>query len=102
MDFMVGLWKTTKGSDLIWIMVDKLTKSAHFISIKISYPFQKLTEIYISDIMKLYGIPFSIILDRDIRFTSRFYESFKKALGTKLRLSSTYRPQTDCQTEKTI
>lgn len=60
MDFMVGLPRTSKGSDLIWVVVDRLTKSAHFILIKISYPLKKLAEVYISEIVKLHGILFSI------------------------------------------
>ncbi|XP_050908927.1 uncharacterized protein LOC127122669 [Lathyrus oleraceus] len=79
-----------------------LTKSAHFIPMKINYSLQKLAELYIDEIVKLHGIPSSIVSDRDPRFTSRFWESLQTALGTKLRLSSAYHPQTDGQTERTI
>lgn len=75
--------------------MDKLTKSAHFIPIRINYPLQKLGEIYIWQIVKLYGVPLSIVSDRDPRFTSRFWESLQGDLGTKLRLSSAYHPETD-------
>lgn len=72
MDFVTGLPNTAKGNDAIWVIVDRLTKSAHFIPIKISILLEKLAEIYISIIMKLHGIPSSIIPDRDLRFVSRF------------------------------
>lgn len=75
---------------------------AYFIPIKISYPLQKLAKIYISVIVMLHGILSSIIFDRDLRFTSRFWESLQEALGTKLRLSFVYHPQTDGQTERII
>lgn len=80
MYFYVGLPRTSKGGDLIWVVMDRLAKSDHFISMQISYPLQKLAEIYISEIVKLDGISSSIILDRDLRFTSKFWEIFKEAL----------------------
>lgn len=95
MDFVIGLLSTSKGSDVIWVVVDRQNKSAHFVLIKISFPLQRLMEIYIEVIMKLHGIPSSIVFDRDSRFTSRFWGSLHDALGTKLRLSSAYHPQTD-------
>uniref|UniRef100_A0A151UFK9 Transposon Ty3-I Gag-Pol polyprotein n=1 Tax=Cajanus cajan TaxID=3821 RepID=A0A151UFK9_CAJCA len=92
MDFVVGLPKTVKNLDAIWVIVDRLTKSAHFIPINIRYPLERLTKLYISEIVRLHGVPTSIVSDRDPRFTSRFWESLHKALGTKLRLSSAYHP----------
>lgn len=82
--------------------MDIMTKSTLFISIKISYPLQKFAEININMTMKLHGIPSSIISDRDSRFTSRLWEILHEAMGTKLRLSSSYHPQTKGQTKKTI
>jgi len=102
MDFVVGLPKTPKGFDSIWVIVERLTKSAHFIPINIIFSLEKLTSLYISEIVKLHGVPSSIVSDRDPRFTSRFWESLNRALGTKLRISSAYHPQTDGQTERTI
>ena len=102
MDFVVGLPRTPKGFDSIWVIVDKLTKSAHFIPINIRFSLEKLTSLYICDIVRLHGVPSSIVSDRDPRFTSRFWESLNRALGTKLRLSLSYHPQTDGQTERTI
>ncbi|KAK2452021.1 putative mitochondrial protein [Trifolium repens] len=102
MDFVSGLPMTTKGNDSIWVIVDRLTKSAHFIAFKTGTLIPKLAEIYVEQVVKLHGIPSSIVSDRDPRFTSRFWESLQEALGTKLRLSSAYHPQTDGQSERTI
>ena len=79
-----------------------MTKSAHFIPINIIFSLEKLTSLYISEIVILHGVPSSIVSDRDPRFTSRFWESLNKAIGTKLKLSSAYHPQTDGQTKWTI
>ncbi|GAU51960.1 hypothetical protein TSUD_417460 [Trifolium subterraneum] len=97
-----GLPKTAKGNEVIWVVVDRLTKSAHFIAIKVGTLVPKLAEIYVEQIIRLHGIPSSIVSDRDPKFTSRFWESLQEALGTKLRLSSAYHPQTDGQSERTI
>ena len=87
--------RTTKNCDSIWVIVDRLTKSAHFISIRMDYPMERLTELYVEKIVSLHGIPSSIVSDRDPRFTSKFWTRLQEALGTKLRLSSAYHPQTD-------
>lgn len=102
MDFVTSLPSTVRGFDAIWVIVDRLTKSAHFLPISITYPVAKLAEIYIKAIVKLHGVPLSIVSDRDPRFTSEFWKSLQEALGSKLRLSSAYHPQTDGQTERTI
>jgi hypothetical protein len=92
MDFVTGLPRTSAGHDSIWVIVDRLTKSAHFIPIKITFPLPKLAEIYIVVIVKLHGVPSSIVSDRDPRFTSDFWSEMQAALGTKLKLSSAYHP----------
>ena len=102
MDFVVGLPRTPKGLDAIRVIMNRLTKSAHFIPIKIRYSLERLAELYVREIVRLHGVPSSIVFDRDPRFSSRFWESLHKALGTKLRLSSAYHPQTDGQIERTI
>jgi len=102
MDFVVGLPRTPRGLDSIWVIVDRLTKPAHFISINIRFSLEKLTSLYISEIVRLHGVPSSIVSDRDLRFTSRFWESLNRGLRTKLRLSSFYHSQIDGQTEWTI
>lgn len=78
MDFVIGFSNTPRGSNAIWVIVDRLTKSTYFISVKINFSLQKLAEIYISMIMKLHGISLSIIYGRDPRFTSRFWESYMR------------------------
>ena len=75
------------------MIVDRLTKSAHFIPINITFPVSKLAEIYTSVIVKLHGVPLCIVSDRDPRFTSDFWKSLQDALGSKLRLSSMYTPR---------
>ncbi len=72
MDFLVGLPNTRSQHDAIWVVVDRLTKSAHFIPIKISYTLEKLAQLYLKEIVRLHRIPDQIISDRDPRFTSRF------------------------------
>ena len=72
MDFVVGLPRTQQGNDAVWVIVDRLTKSAHFLPIKITYSLNKLAELYIREIIRLHGMPVSIVSDRDPRFTSRF------------------------------
>ncbi|MCI59277.1 retrotransposon protein, partial [Trifolium medium] len=90
-----GLPKTKKGNEVIWVVIDRLTKAAHFIAMKKGTLVPRLAEIYVEQVVKLNGIPSSIVSDRDPRFTSRFWECLQEALGTKLRLSSAYHPQTD-------
>ena len=80
----------------------QIEKSAHFLPIKITYSLSKLMELYIREIIRLHGTPVSIISDRDPRFTSRFWPSLQEALGTRLRFSIAFHPQTDGQSERTI
>ena len=95
MDFITKLPRTSRGNDTIWVIVDRLTKSAHFLPMKETYSMDKLAKLYVNDIVSLHGVPLSIVSDRDSRFTSRFWKSFQDALGTKLNLSIAYHPQTD-------
>lgn len=81
MDFVTRISRMMKGSDSIWFIVDRLTKSAHLLLIKISYLLQKLAEVYISEIMKLCDIPLSIVSDGDLRFTSNFLTEFSRIFG---------------------
>jgi len=100
MDFIVGLPKTSKGYDSIWVIVDCLMKSAHFLPVKTIYRAQHYAELYISRILSLHGIPRTIISDRGTQFVARFLEHFHAALGTQLIRSSAYHSQTDGQTER--
>ncbi|KAJ0550242.1 putative nucleotidyltransferase, Ribonuclease H [Helianthus annuus] len=102
MDFVTKLPKTRKGNDTIWVIVDRLTKSAHFLPMKETFSMEQLAKLYVNEIVSLHGIPLSIVSDRDSHFTSHFWRSFQKAIGTKLNLSTAYHPQTDGQSERTI
>ena len=92
MDFIVGLPKTSKGYDSIWVIVDRLTKSAHFLPVKTIYRAQHYAELYISRILSLHGVPRTIISDRGTQFVARFWEHFHAAIGTQLIRSSAYHP----------
>ena len=84
------------------MIVDKLTKSAHFLPIRIDYSMDRIAELYVKEIVRLHGVPLSIMSDRDPRFTSRFWKELQSALGTKLNFSTTFHPQTDGQSERLI
>jgi len=102
MDFVVGLPKAPSGQDALWVIIDRLTKSAHFLPIKVTDKLDKLAELYVREIVKLHGVPVSIVSDRDPWFTSRFWDRLQSAMGTKLNFSTAYHPQTDGQSERTI
>jgi hypothetical protein len=102
MDLITKLPKTPRGFDAIWVIVDRLTKSAHFLPIQESSSAEKLAEIFVREIVRLHGVPVSIVSDRDTRFTSRFWERFQVEMGTKLHFSTAFHPQTDGQSERTI
>nr|GEV30326.1 putative reverse transcriptase domain-containing protein [Tanacetum cinerariifolium] len=102
MDFIVGLPRTPNGYDSIWVIVDRLTKSAHFLLVKTTDNMEKLTQLYLKEIVCRYGVPISIISDKDSKFTSRFWRSLQEALGTRLDMSTAYHPKTDGQSEITI
>ena len=102
MDFVVGLPRCRNGHDTIWVIIDRLTKSAHFLPVRNSDSLDKLAQLYVREIIRLHGTPVSIVSDRDPRFTSRFWPSLQNALGTKLHFSTAFHPQTDGQSERTI
>ena len=102
MDFVVGLPRTFRKNDAIWVVVDRLTKVAHFLPIQQSYSLDHLAEIYVKEIMRLHGVPKSIVSDRDPRFTSHFWKSLQDVMGIQLHFSTTFHPQMDRQSERTI
>ncbi|GJU68855.1 putative reverse transcriptase domain-containing protein [Tanacetum coccineum] len=102
MDFVTKLPRTSSGHDTIWVIVDRLTKSAHFLPMREDYKMERLARLYLNEIVARHGVPISIISDRDSRFTSRFWQSMQEALGTRLDMSMAYHPQTDGQSERTI
>ena len=84
MDFITKLPRTARGVDAIWVIIDRLA------------------EMYVREVVSRHGVPISIVSDRDVRFTSRFWKKFHEELGTRLHFSTTYHPQTDGQSERTI
>jgi hypothetical protein len=102
MDFMTGLPRGKKGNDAIWVVVDRLTKSALFFPIKMTDLVDKLAKLYVDEVIRLHAVPISIISNRDPRFTSRLWPSLQRAMGTRLNLSTTFHPQTDGQSERII
>jgi hypothetical protein len=100
MDFIVGLLRSQSGYDSIWVIVDRLTKVAHFIPLKTTYPRSQLAELYMSRTVYLHRVSKNIVSDRGTQFTSKFWEMLHETLDTQLGFSSTYHPQTDRLTER--
>ena len=82
--------------------MDRLTKSAHFLAVRMTFALERFCRLYIREIVRLHGVPVSIVSDRDLRFTTHFWKSFQKAMGTRLTMSTAFHPQTDGQSERTI
>ncbi|XP_070050566.1 uncharacterized protein [Nicotiana tomentosiformis] len=101
MDFVVGLPRTLRKFDVVWVIVDSLTKSAYFIPSVTTF-LERLARIYIQKIVRLHGVPVSINSDRGPQFTSHFWRAVQSKLGTWVELSTTFHSQTDGQSERTI
>ena len=95
MDFVVGLPKTLGKFDSIWVIVDRLTKSAHFIPVKVTYNAEKLARLYISEIVRFHGVTHSIISDRGTQLSYKFWRTLHAELGTRLDLSTAFHPQSE-------
>ncbi|GJY42792.1 putative reverse transcriptase domain-containing protein [Tanacetum coccineum] len=102
MDFITKLPKKKSGHDTIWVIVDRLTKSTHFLAMREDYSTKRLAKLYIDEIVARHEVPVSIISDQDGRFTSRCWQTVQKALGMRLDMNTAYHPQTDGQSERTI
>ena len=102
MNFVVGLPRSPRGRDTIWVVVDRLSKVAYFIPIRSTSTAGDLAPIYIREIVRLHGVLRTIVSDRDAKFVSKLWDSLQKALGTTLRMSTVFHPQTDGQSERTI
>ena len=100
MDFIVGLPRTPKGNDSIWVIIDQLTKIAHFLPVRSDFSARKYADLYVARIVSLHGVPKTIISDRGSQFTSHFWKHLHSALGTRLIHSSAYHPQTSGQVER--
>ncbi|GKE27243.1 putative reverse transcriptase domain-containing protein [Tanacetum coccineum] len=102
MDFVTKLPKLSQGYDTIWVIVNRITKSAIFTPMRETGSLEKLAKMYLKEVVPRHGIPVSIICNRDPRLASNFWRSLQKALGTNLDMSIAYHPQTDGQSERTI
>ena len=102
MEFVTYLPRTLRKHDEVWVIVDRLTKSAHFMALRMTFTLEEFCRLYIRKIVRLHGVPVSIISDQDPQFMTHFWKSFQKAVGTQLSISSSFHPQTDGQSEQTI
>ena len=102
MDFVSRLPKSSEGFDSIWVIVDRMTKSAHFLPVKTIDPVKKLAKVYLKEIVRLHGVPVLIVSDQDARFTSMFWKELQAGFGIRLKFSTAVHPQTDGQSERTI
>ena len=102
MDFVTHFPRTSRGHDTVWVIVDWLTKLAHFLAVRMTFTLEAFYRLYIQEIVRLHGVPVSIVSDRDPRFTGNFWKSFQRAMGTQLVMSTVFHPQTNGQSERTI
>jgi IS30 family transposase len=98
MDFIEGM-PASEGANTILVVVDRLTKYAHFIQLHHPYTTASVSKLFVDQVVRLHGVPLTIISDRDKVFKSIFWRQLIKAMGTKLHYSTAYHPQTDGQTE---
>ncbi|GJP55952.1 hypothetical protein CLOM_g14963 [Closterium sp. NIES-68] len=101
MDFVTGMPAGPRGNDAFLVVVDRLTKMAHFVACKTTITAEQTAKLFLMNIVRLHGIPSAIISDRDPQFTSNFWTKTWQQYGTRLHLSTAYHPQSDCQTERT-
>ena len=102
MDFVTHFPRTQQKHDAVWVIVDQLTKSAHFLAVRMTFALERFCWLYIREIVRLHGVTVSIVSVMDPRFTAHFWKSFHKAMGTQLTMSTSFHPQTDGQSERTI
>ena len=92
MDFISGLPKSSEGYNFIWVIMDQMTKSAHFLPVKTTDPVRKLAKFYLKENVRLHGVPVSIVSDQDARFTFMFWKELQVGFGTRLKFSTTSHP----------
>ena len=102
MDFVTRLPRTLRGHDMVWVIVDRFIKSAHFLVVRMTFTLEEFCSLYIREIFHLHGVLVSIVSDRDPMFTTCFLKSFHRAMGTQLMMSTAFHPQTDGQSKMTI
>ena len=95
MDFVTYFPRTSQRHDAVWVIVERLTKSAHFLAMRMAFTLERFFRLYIREIVRLHGVPVSRVSDRDPRFMTHFWKSFQKAMGTRLTMSTAFHPQTD-------
>ena len=102
MDFVTHFPQTPQRHDVVWVIMDRLTKLAYFLAVRMTFSLERFYRLYIPEIVRLHGVPVSIVSYRDPRFMEHFWKSFQKAMGTRLTMSTAFHPQTDGQSERTI
>ena len=102
MDFVIGLLRSLERYGPIWMIVDRMTKSVHFLSVRTTDPVRKLAKLYVKEIVRLHGVLFLIVSNRDARFTFMFWTKLQEDLGTRLKFSTISHPQIDGQSEDNI
>ena len=102
MDFVTHLPTTPRRHNAVWVIVDQLTKSAHILTVRMNFTLEEFYRLYIREIVRLHGVPVSIVSNKDPRFTTHFWKIFQKAMGTQLVMSTIFHPQIDGQSERTI
>ena len=90
MDFVTHFPWTLQRHDVVWVIVDQLTKSTHFLAVRMTFTLEEFYRLYIREIVRLHGVPVSIVSDRDPRFMAHFWKSFLKAMGTQLMMSTAF------------
>ena len=102
MDFVTHLPQTSRGNDAMWVIVDRLTKSTHFLAVRMTFTLEEFGRLYKQEMVRLHGVPVSIVSDRDPRFTTHFWKIFQRVMGTQLMMSTAFHLQTNGQSERTI
>ena len=102
MDFVTHLQWTQRRHDVVQVVVDRLTKSAHFLAVQMTFTLKEFCRLYIREIVRLHGVSFSIVSDRDPRFMAHFWKSFQKAMRSHFTMSTVFHLQTDGQSKRTI
>ena len=95
MDLVTHFPRTSQGHDAVWVIVDRLTNLAHFLVVQMTFTIEEFCRLYIREIVWLHGVPVFIVLDRDPKFTTHFWKSFKRSMGTQLMMSNSFHPQMD-------
>ena len=102
MDLVTQLPRTLRRHDIVWVIVDRLMKLTYFLAVQMTFTLDEFCRLYKREIVRLHGVPVSIILDRDLRFLACFWKRFQEAMGTQLMMSIAFHPHTGGQSERTI